>query len=248
MLSVDLDGQRLGLQAEAATGLARDRGVVALDLFARPGGFGLLPPPLEVRDHALERLPRVVFPQAVLVGEGHRVGAGAVEDQRFRGLGQVAPGGCQREAVGPGQGIQRLLVVGRGRPLPRRDRPAAERQAVVRYDELGVDFPLGAEAVADRAGTGRIVEGEEARLDLGDGEAGDRAGELRREENARGFCRGKIRGCEETLRFLETGPFGALPGKGRAGGPKGLRGGVTARALDPHPARCARRPPPCWRR
>ena len=45
-------------------------------------------------------------------------------------------------------------------------------------DEILVEDELLAEAVAGRAGALRGVEGEQARLDLGDGEAGDGAGEF----------------------------------------------------------------------
>jgi hypothetical protein len=45
---------------------------------------------------------------------------------------------------------------------------------------------LGAQAIAGRAGAMRVVEGEQPRLDLGNGEAGDRAGELLREQSAHG--------------------------------------------------------------
>ena len=41
---------------------------------------------------------------------------------------------------------------------------------------------LDAEAVADRTGAERVVEREQPRLDLGNGEAGHRAGELFRED------------------------------------------------------------------
>ena len=43
---------------------------------------------------------------------------------------------------------------------------------------------LDAKPAAFRAGAERIVEGEQARLDLGNGEAGDRAGEFLREQHA----------------------------------------------------------------
>src|SRR5262249_21463955 len=50
-------------------------------------------------------------------------------------------------------------------------------------DEVRVDHALRAEPVADRAGAIGIVEREQPRLDLGDGEAGHRAGELLREND-----------------------------------------------------------------
>src|SRR3546814_5317689 len=52
------------------------------------------------------------------------------------------------------------------------------REILVGDDELGVEQQLLAKAVAGGAGALRSVEAEQARLDLGDGEAGDRAGEF----------------------------------------------------------------------
>ncbi len=49
-------------------------------------------------------------------------------------------------------------------------------------DEVGVEIELGAEPVAGRAGAERVVEREQPRLDLGDREARDRAGEFRRKD------------------------------------------------------------------
>ena len=62
VLAVDLDRQRLRLEAEALAGDARRRGHEALDLLARPLAFGLAVAPLEVLDHALERLLHFVGP------------------------------------------------------------------------------------------------------------------------------------------------------------------------------------------
>ena len=53
---------------------------------------------------------------------------------------------------------------------------------VVGDDEVLVEHQLLAEAVAGGAGALRRVEAEQARLDLGDGEAADRAGEFLGEE------------------------------------------------------------------
>ena len=91
VLAVDLDRQRLGLQAEAVAGLARRRAHVALDLLARPLALGLLVAALEVGDDALERLSHLVRAQAVVVGEADLLGPRAVEDRVARRLGQLAP-------------------------------------------------------------------------------------------------------------------------------------------------------------
>ena len=57
---------------------------------------------------------------------------------------------------------------------------------MVRDDEILVEHHLHAEAVAGGAGALGGVEGEEARLDLGDGEARDGAGEFLGEDDAAG--------------------------------------------------------------
>ena len=81
VLAVDLDRQRLGLEAEAVAGLAGRRAHVALDLLARPLALGLLVAALEIGDDALERLPHLVGAQAVVVGEADLLRARAVEDR-----------------------------------------------------------------------------------------------------------------------------------------------------------------------
>ncbi|CAM5216194.1 hypothetical protein BTHI11S_05192 [Bosea thiooxidans] len=88
----------------------------------------------------------------------------------------------------PGERFQRLAVIGRGRLGPGRDRALLQRQRMIRHDHVRVDPHLVAEAVADRAGAEGVVEREQPRLDLGDGEAGDRAGELGREGDALRFA------------------------------------------------------------
>ncbi len=60
------------------------------------------------------------------------------------------------------------------------DGAAAQCQAGIGNDQIGIDALLGAQPVARRAGAERIVEGKQPRLDLRDGEAGDRAGEFLR--------------------------------------------------------------------
>ena len=184
VLAVDLDRQRLGLETEAVTGLARRRAHVALDLFARPLALRLLVAPVEVGDDALERLSHLVRAQAVVVGEADLLGPRAVEDGVARRLGQLAPGPVEPELIVLAERVERLKVIGRARLRPGGDRAALQRQLRVRDDERRIDAQLRAEPAADRAGAVRVVEGEQSGLDLGDGEAGDRTGELRGEENA----------------------------------------------------------------
>ena len=101
-------------------------------------------------------------------------------------LGQLVPRRVHRHLEVLGQRLQRLLVVGRGGAglRPRIDGAFGEGEVGVGHDEVGLELQLGAEAVAGRAGAGGRVEREQPRLDLVDGEAGDGAGEARREGDA----------------------------------------------------------------
>ena len=81
---------------------------------------------------------------------------------------------------------ERLRVIRRRGFGPRRDGAFAQRAFLVGDDEIGVDVLLDAEPAAFRAGAERIVEREQPRLDLRDGEAGDGAGEFFRKGQAFG--------------------------------------------------------------
>src|SRR5690606_37004050 len=77
----------------------------------------------------------------------------------------------------------------------------------VRDHQIRIEGQLDAQAVAGRAGAERVVEREQPRLDLADGEARDRTGELLGEDDAaRLFALGGPR--------RRGGPFGG----GDAGG------------------------------
>ncbi len=183
VLAVDLDRQRLGLEAKAMTGLAGRRGHVALDLLARPLAFGLAVAAVEIGDHALERLLHLVGAQAVVIAEADLFRARAVQDHPSRLSRQFAPRAVETEPIVPRQRLERLHVIGRTRLGPGRDRALAQREPRVGDDEGVVDPEFRAQAAADRTGAERIVEREQPGLDLGDGEARDRTGELRREQD-----------------------------------------------------------------
>ncbi len=184
MESGDLHGERFGLQAVAAAILTIGDALIALDLLACPGAVRFAPAPFEVRDHAFERLLRLVGAHAVVIGEGHDLFAGAVKDDVLRFLRQLRPGRGHRELVLFRQRLKRLRVVGRGRARPGRNRALLQRQAGVRHDEVRVHVELRAEAVAGGACAERIVEREEPGLYLVDGEARNGAGEARGKDDA----------------------------------------------------------------
>ena len=182
----ELHRQRLRLQAIAAAGLAGLVRLVARQLLAHPGGVGLPPAPLEVGDHALEGLDGLVVAQAVVVDEGDLLLAGAVEDDVADLLGQLLPRRGHRLAIVRGERLQRLLVIGRGGRLAPTARWRPRRGSSSRRGRRARGRrQLGAEPVADRAGAERVVEREQPRLDLVDGEAGDRAGEFAEKMSAR---------------------------------------------------------------
>ena len=183
MLAADLDAQRLGLEAMAVAGRAGNVGEILCQLLARPFALGLAVAALEIGDDALERLLGVVGADAVLIGELDLVVAGAVQQRCLRLLRQVLPLGVERELVEFAERGQRLDVIGRGRFGPRRDRALAQGRLLVGNDEVLVDMLLDAEAAAGRAGAIGVVEGEQPRLDLGNGEAGNRAGEFFRKQD-----------------------------------------------------------------
>src|SRR2546430_15936006 len=77
-----------------------------------------------------------------------------------------------------------LNLGGRTQFRPGRDRASAQVLPGVGIDEIGMDVLLDAEPAAGRTGAEWIVERKQPRLDLRNGEAGDRAGEFFREDEA----------------------------------------------------------------
>ncbi len=170
--------------------LARQRALVARQLLAHPRALGREHAAAEVAEHAFERLLDLVAAAAVDEAQGDGLAARAVEDDAFRLVGKVLPRHRELEPVGAGEAGQHLHVIRRGRVGlgPGHHRALGDREVVVGDDEVLVEHHLLAEAVAHRAGALRGVEAEQARLDLGDGEAADRAGELLGEGDAAGGC------------------------------------------------------------
>ncbi|MNY24819.1 hypothetical protein D3C86_1585590 [compost metagenome] len=80
--------------------------------------------------------------------------------------GQVVEGDLQAETVMPGQRAEHLEVVDVA-PVPAADRALGQGHLAV-DQTLGVEELLDAQAVAGRAGAGRVVEGEQLGLQLAD--------------------------------------------------------------------------------
>jgi hypothetical protein len=150
--------------------------------------------PLEVRDHPLELLLECLFYTVLLDGE-LELGAGgrvtgvtrvarigrageAVEDDPARLRRQRVPRRQHVEAELRRQRLELDLVEGRAAPIPRLDRALSQRQLLVRHDQVLVEEQARADAVAGRAGAVRVVEREQPRLHVGEGDAADRAREL----------------------------------------------------------------------
>ena len=182
VLAGDLDRERLGLEAVAVADLAGRGALVAAELLLDPGAVGLAEAPLHIRHHALERPVGRVFPQPVVIGHLDRLAARAEEDRAPHLFRQVVPRRVHALAEVPRDAVEGLRVILRARMRPRADRALGEAAALIVDDQLGIEIQLGAEPVAGRAGAERVVEREQPRLDLGDGEARDRAGEFRRED------------------------------------------------------------------
>uniref|UniRef100_A0A0N4Z8C9 LigA n=1 Tax=Parastrongyloides trichosuri TaxID=131310 RepID=A0A0N4Z8C9_PARTI len=194
VLAADLDRQSLRLQALAAADLARRFGLIAAQFLAHPGAVGLAPAPLKVRQHALERFRDLVFAGVVVIDELDLVAARAAQDDGLRLLRQIAPRLVHREAVVQGQRLQRLRIERRGTPRPRRHRAFVQGLVAVRDHQVGVEGQLDPQAVTGRAGAEGVVEREQPRLDLADGETRDRAGELLgKNDPTRLFAFGRIR-------------------------------------------------------
>ena len=179
VLSADGDGEARGLEPCPLALRARPVRHVLLDLLADLLRLGLDEPALQVLDDAGEA--RVVVPHAALVvavAERDALLAGAVEEQVPVLLGHVVPRHAGVDAERLGDALEHLLEPAE-RELPvGKQRALVDADRAVGHDEAGIDLLGGPEAVAGRAGAVRVVEAEDARLDLGQRDAAVDAGEL----------------------------------------------------------------------
>src|SRR5207302_4413159 len=106
----------------------------------------------------------------------------AVEDRAPHLFRQILPRRMHALAEVPGDALQSLRVILRARMRPRADRAFGEAAALVVNDQIGVEIELRAEPIAGGAGSERVVEREQPRLDLRYRETRDGAGEFRRED------------------------------------------------------------------
>ncbi len=179
---VDLDRQRLGLEAGAVADLARRIDLEARQFLTHPIAVGLAEAALQIRQHALERAFALEAAALVLIAHADRLVAGAEQD-RLPGLfRQIPERRVEREAEMTGQPLEGLDHIDRRHRVPRHDRAFAQAFAVVRHHQIIREMHGDAQAVAMGTGAERIVEGEQARFNFINSETGDRAGEFGREE------------------------------------------------------------------
>ena len=127
---------------------------------------------MDVLDDALEAGAVFAFPAEAVAVLHHDLVVLAVQHGLAGVLGELVPRGRHREAEFLGESAEQAVPVlrRRGAEGPRRDGPLREGQFPVRDDEFLIDFQLGADAAAGRAGAEGVVEGEGARFDLVDRE------------------------------------------------------------------------------
>ena len=100
-------------------------------------------------------------------------------------------------------GLDRLGEIGGFALAPGCDGPVLKAERHIRHHQALVKEQFRPQAVADRAGPERRVEGKQPRLDLGDGEAGNGTGEVFRKGQAFGIALG---GCG----FEDGDPIGQI--------------------------------------
>ena len=168
----------LAPQPRAVALRARLRIQILGQLLAHHDRVGLAIAPLEVGNDAFEGvLAHRRLATVGKIGERDLFLIAAIQHHLLDFLGQLREWLVQVEAVMLGQALQHLeieLVAA----IPAFDRAGCERKLRKGDDALGVEETDRTQAVAARARAHRIVEGEQARLELLQRVAADRAREL----------------------------------------------------------------------
>lgn len=153
-------------------------GNVLGELFPHRVGLGFPVAPLHVVQYSLERMLAHHHIAAIVHVAELDLGTTGAAQYHLLGLDrQIFPGRLQIELVVIGEGFQHLEVI-EAALVPTPD--GATGQALARIvDQLGgIEVLLHPQAVAGGTGTGRVVEGEDARLQLRHGVTTLRAGEV----------------------------------------------------------------------
>jgi hypothetical protein len=146
----DAPQERIRLQPRA---VARHAGRVGAVTRKQHADVHLVCLRLEPREEALHAIPDALRPFSFAF------------DNPFTAFSaQLTPRGIQRNAPLLGELLQVLLTLGVRLRLPRLDRAAAQRFALVGNHQAVIDADGAAEAAAGLAGADRGVEGEQARI------------------------------------------------------------------------------------
>ncbi len=158
---------RLAAQAGAAAVRAGLGAEVLGQLLAHALGLGFPVAPLQVGHYALEGVFALddIAP-VVQVAEGHLLAAGTLQNQLAVLFADVVEGLIQIDAVVLGQRAEHLEVVDVA-PIPAADGPFGQGQFTI-DQAAGIEELLDAQTIAAAAGAGRVVEGEQPRLQLAD--------------------------------------------------------------------------------
>ena len=182
----DAHEARLAAQPRAAAVGADGDAAQPRQVVAHHAGLGLAPAPRDVGDDALEgmaldqglALARTAVED---IGEGHFLLARAPQHHVAHLLGQLLEGQLHIGAIVARHALQHGEVVAVA-PVPALDGAAGQAQRGKGHHALGIEGLRAAQAVAARAGAHGRVEREQARLQLGQRIAAQRAGELGAEE------------------------------------------------------------------
>ena len=171
-LSPTVTASTSGFSRRSAALRAGTEAHVLLDLLALLRRLRFAVAPLEIRDDPLERQHvRAPAAHAVAVADVDPLAVRAVEEQVLLLLRQVLPGLVEIELPLVCDPLDDGFVEARVARRPRDERALADRERRVGDEHVGVDFLLRAQTVATRAGPVRRVEREDARLELGQGDA-----------------------------------------------------------------------------
>jgi hypothetical protein len=152
--------------------------LVALEFFADPVAVGLAVATLHVGDDAFKHARNLIDASAFVIAEGNFLFARAIEKHLLHMGREIFPLGVFVKLVMFGNRLDGLEKIGRLALAPWRERTIIDFESAVRDNEVFVKEKLNAETVAVWACAEGRVEREQARLDLGDGEARDGASEL----------------------------------------------------------------------
>jgi hypothetical protein len=181
-LAADGDVARLDAQTRAFALGAGLGGDVFRQVLAHQLRFAFLVTPLQRRQDAIEGVLPGDPPTALAdVVEGDGLAAAAVQNDLLDGLGQLLVGRIDVEAVVHGQRFEHAVEKGVA-PVPALHRAGGQRQVREGDDALRVEEGDLTQAVAPRAGAHRVVEREDARLQLRQGVIAHRTGKLGREQ------------------------------------------------------------------